>query len=80
MVEQLHKTDSVPVYRREFQQKFPGVDIPTSSTIHHLVNKIKTTGSVLDKKIKRRRHVLTAEKLYDICARCRVCQENPWQN
>jgi hypothetical protein len=66
---QLHKSDSVRVYRREFQQKFPGVDIPARSTIHNLVNKFKTTGSLLDKKIKRRHHELTEGRLNDNGAR-----------
>jgi hypothetical protein len=45
------------VYVIENLKKYPGVDIPARSTIHYLVNKFKTTGSVLDKKIKRRHHV-----------------------
>jgi hypothetical protein len=45
---------------RELKKKFPA-----RSTIHYLVNKFKTTGSVLDKKIKRRHHVLIEEKLDD---------------
>ncbi|KAJ4433388.1 hypothetical protein ANN_15647 [Periplaneta americana] len=54
--------------RREFQERFPGVDPPERTTVHKIVNKFKTTGSVLDKKRRRRRHVLTEEKLDDIGA------------
>jgi hypothetical protein len=56
------KNGSVLVCRREFQQKFLGIDVPETSTTHYLVIKFKTTGLVLDKKAKRRRHVLTEEK------------------
>jgi hypothetical protein len=73
------KCFSARVCRREFEQKFPGGDVPVIFTIHYLVNKFKTTGSVLDKKIKRRRHVLTEEKLHNIGARLeRSPKENHW--
>jgi hypothetical protein len=49
------KSNSAHVCRREFQQKFPGAHIPAWSTIHYLVNKFKTKGSVLDKKIKKKK-------------------------
>jgi hypothetical protein len=51
------KSNSACVCNREFQQKFPGVDILARSTIHYLVNKFKTLGSVLDKKMKKRHHL-----------------------
>jgi hypothetical protein len=63
------KSNSAHVCFRKFQQKFPGVDITARSTIHYLVNKFKTTGLVLDKKIKIIRHVLTEETLDDIGTR-----------
>jgi hypothetical protein len=59
------KSNSVHVCHREFKQKFPGVDIPARSTIRYLVNKYKTTGSVLDKKIKTVHYILTEEKLHE---------------
>jgi hypothetical protein len=34
-----------------------------------LVNKLKTTGSLLDKKLDRKQNVLTEQKLDDIAAR-----------
>jgi hypothetical protein len=62
------KSDSAHVCHREFQQKFPGDDICVRSTIHYLV-KFETTGLILNKKIKRRHHVFTKEKLDHIGAR-----------
>jgi hypothetical protein len=63
------KSDSAHVCQREFQQKFSGVDIPARSTIHCLVNKFKTMGLVLDKKIDRKCHILTEDRLANIDAR-----------
>jgi hypothetical protein len=51
------KNDSACVCCTEFQQKFCGDDMPAKSTIHYLVNKLKTKGSLLDKEIKRRHHI-----------------------
>lgn len=55
--------------RREFQQRFAGVRIPSRSTIHDLVNKVRRTGSFLNKKHVRQRRVLTEEKLDEVGAR-----------
>ncbi|KAJ4438835.1 hypothetical protein ANN_14788, partial [Periplaneta americana] len=44
----------------------PGVRIPGLTTIHNLVNKCHKTGSVQDKKRRRRRTVLTEETLDNI--------------
>jgi hypothetical protein len=38
------KCDSAHICCREFQHKFPGVDISARSAIHYLVNKLKTAG------------------------------------
>jgi hypothetical protein len=57
------------MYVREFQQTFLGVDILARSAIHCLVKKFKTTGLVFNKKVKRRCHILTEEKLDVIGAR-----------
>jgi hypothetical protein len=43
------KSNSAYVCCREFQQKYPGVDIPARCTIHYLVNKFNITDSLLDK-------------------------------
>jgi hypothetical protein len=55
--------DSGHVCCREFQQKFPGDDIPARSAIHHFANKFKTMGPVLDNKTKTGCHTVTEEKL-----------------
>jgi hypothetical protein len=51
---------------REFRQKFAGADISSRSTIHYFINKFKATGSVLDKKMERRPHIVPEEKLGSI--------------
>jgi hypothetical protein len=63
------KSNSDHAFCREFQQKFPCVDIPARSTIHYLVNKFKFINSVLDKKIKIRCHTSVEENLDDTGAR-----------
>ncbi|XP_069695687.1 uncharacterized protein [Periplaneta americana] len=63
------KNKSPAQCRREFQERFPGVDPPNRRTVHKIVHKFKTTGSVLDKKSNRRRHILTEETLDDIGSR-----------
>jgi hypothetical protein len=55
------KNNSAHVCHWKVQQKFPGVNIPTRSTIHYLVNKFKIM-SLLDKRIKRN-HILTKENM-----------------
>ncbi|XP_021921559.1 uncharacterized protein LOC110830678 isoform X2 [Zootermopsis nevadensis] len=54
--------------QRKFGRKFPGVRIPTRYAIHYLVNKVRKTGVLRDSKPKRRRRVLTEEKLDEIGA------------
>ncbi|KAJ4437480.1 hypothetical protein ANN_17624 [Periplaneta americana] len=41
----------------------PGIRIPSRPTIHDLVDKVKSTGSFLNKKCVQQRRVLTEEKL-----------------
>jgi hypothetical protein len=43
--------------------------VPYKATIYNIVTKLRSTGSVLDKKKSRKRHVLTEEKLDGIGAR-----------
>jgi hypothetical protein len=49
-----------------FNKKVPCVNIPARSVILYLVNKFKTTGFVLDKKIERRCYALNKGKSDDI--------------
>lgn len=62
------KHSSYTECRFRFIRKFPGILPPHRSTVRKLVNKFRTTGSVLNKKSRRRRTVLTEEKLDEIGA------------
>ncbi|KDR16419.1 uncharacterized protein LOC110832618 [Zootermopsis nevadensis] len=53
---------------QKFSQKYPGFTLPSKSTIYRIVRQVHRTGTVLDKKRNRRRHVLTEEVLDDIGA------------
>jgi hypothetical protein len=46
------KSESTSQCRREFRQNFPVVTLPSSSAIHKIVKKFKSSGSVLNKKNK----------------------------
>ena len=48
--------------RRKFRVKFPG-PVPNPSTIRTQAKRLKETGSVKNRKVNRRRHVLTEETL-----------------
>lgn len=52
--------------RRLFTEKFYGFSAPSKSTIHDLVKKLRTTGSLIDQKRERKRSVLTEDKLDEI--------------
>ena len=52
----------------EYIQTFPGEVPPSRFTIHEIVKKFETTGSVANKKRNRKRTVLTEEMLDEICA------------
>ncbi|KAJ4448627.1 hypothetical protein ANN_00017 [Periplaneta americana] len=60
------RTESARTVRRLFQEKFPGVQVPNRSSIQRLVSKSRETGSVLDKKRRQPRTVLTEETLDNI--------------
>ena len=49
--------------RRKFQVKFPGRPVPNPSTIRRQAKRFKETGSVKNRKVNRRRHILTEETL-----------------
>jgi transposase len=55
--------------RRKFRRKFHDERVPSRQTVHSLVNKLCTTGLLIDKKQKHERRKLTEEKLDDIGAR-----------
>jgi hypothetical protein len=50
--------------RKKFRHKFPGITVPSASDIHELSNKVRSTGSLLDKKFAKKRRVLTKDKNY----------------
>ena len=56
--------------RRKFRVKFPGGPVrgpvPDPSTIRKQAKRFKETGSVKNRKVNRRRHVLTEETLDEI--------------
>ncbi|KAJ4447010.1 hypothetical protein ANN_08998 [Periplaneta americana] len=52
--------------RKKFRMKFPNSPVPSAKTIRRLANKCKETGSVNNRKINRKRSVLTEEKLDEI--------------
>ena len=51
---------------RLFRDRFPDIRAPRRDTIRKLVNRFRETGSVLDRKPQRTRHVLTEENLDEI--------------
>jgi transposase len=53
---------------RKFGQKYPGFIVPSKSTIYRIVQKVRRTGTVLNKPRRRARHVLTEEMLDNIGA------------
>jgi transposase len=50
--------------------------VPSGQTIQNLVNKLRTTGLLTDKKQKHKRRGLTEEKLDDIGARLEHTSKN----
>ena len=52
--------------RRKFLVKFPGGPVSNPSTIRRLAKIFKETGSIKNRKVYRRRHVLTKETLDQI--------------
>ena len=55
--------------RRKFRVKFPGGPVPNPSTISGLARRFKETGSVKNRKVNRRSHVIKEETLDEICER-----------
>lgn len=63
------KSGSARKVRRRFRRKFQDVSVPHRETVHRIVNKVRATGSLLDRKPELKRRVLTEEKLDEIGAR-----------
>ena len=52
--------------RRKFRVEFPGRPVPNPSTIRRQAKTLKGSGSVKNRKVNLRRHVLTEETLDEI--------------
>ena len=62
--------------RRKFRVKFPGRPVPNPSTIRRQAKRFKETGSVKNRKVNRRRLILTEETLDDIGERLEHTPKN----
>ncbi|KAJ4426944.1 hypothetical protein ANN_26743 [Periplaneta americana] len=62
------KTQSCREVRSQFEVKYPGAPIQGRETVRRLVNKLRTTGSINATIPKRKRRVLTGEKIDEISA------------
>ena len=62
--------------RRKFRIKFPIRRVPNPSTIRGLAKRFKETGCVKNRKVYRRRHVLTEETLDEIGERLEHTPKN----
>ena len=60
------RTESCREVTRLFRDRFPDIRAPHRYTVRKLVNRFRETGSVLDRRPQRTRHVLTEEKLDEI--------------
>jgi hypothetical protein len=63
------KYGSAEKCRRKFRRKFRDEGILSRETSHNLVNKLRTTRLLIDKKQKHKRRVFTEDTLDDIRAR-----------
>ena len=60
------RTESCREVTRLFRDRFPYIRAPHRGTVRKLVNSFRETGSVLNRKPQRTRHVLTEENLDEI--------------
>ena len=65
MYESYVRTESYREVTR-LRNRFPDIRAPHRDTVRKLVNRFRETGSVLDRKPQRTRHVLTEENLDEI--------------
>ncbi|XP_069683645.1 uncharacterized protein [Periplaneta americana] len=59
-------TSSCREVRQRFLTEFPEVRLPSREAVRKLVNKLRETGSILDKKRRVKRRVLTEEKVGEV--------------
>ena len=63
--------------RHTFRVKFPGRPVPNPSAIRRQAKRFKETGSIKNRKVNSRRHVLTEETLDEIGKRLEhTCQKS----
>ena len=62
--------------RCKFRVKFQGGPVPNPSAIRRQAKRLKETGSVKNRKVHRRRHVLTEETLDEIGERLEHTPQN----
>ena len=62
--------------RRKFRVKFPGGPVPNPSTIRRQAKIFTETESLKNRKVNRRRHVLTEETLDEIGERLEHTPQN----
>ena len=60
------RTESIRPVTRLFRDRFPYIRAPHRDTVRKLVNIFRETGSVLDRKPQRTRHMLTEENLDEL--------------
>ena len=60
------RTESCREVTRLFRDIFPDIRAPHRDTARKLANRLRETGSVLDRKPQRTRHVLTEENLDEV--------------
>ena len=66
MYDSFVRTESCSEVTRLFRDRFPDIRAPHRDIVRKLVNRFRETGSVLDRKPQRTRHVLKEEKLDEI--------------
>ena len=66
MYDSYMRTESCREVTWLFRDRFPDIRAPHGDTVRKLVNRYRETGSVLDRKPQRTRHVLTEENLDQI--------------
>ena len=62
--------------RRKFLVKFPGRPVPNPSTIRRHAKRFKETGSIKNRKVNCRRHVLTEKTIDEIGERLEHTPKN----
>jgi hypothetical protein len=63
------KCGSARKCQRKFHRKLSGITVPSITGIHKLIKKVRSTGSLVDKKPAKKYQALTKEKQDEIGAR-----------